>query len=283
MGIAFSSGWQAGLEVTLEGKQGLTRMAHLRHWGPLRVQRPFYPDNDNHECHLYLLHPPGGMVTGDVIQMDIAVENGAHGLLTTPSAGKIYRGNHSDVSQKQDVVCRVKGKSYLEWMPQETIVFDGARGNLSLRVELESGSNCCLWDIVCLGRPASGEAFADGYLRQKLELLVDGTLMYSESNRFEGGSDFLSARWGLAGMPVSGTLLVSVDVSEDQLTMLRERTGMLCVDGEKTVLSNVDGLLAARYLGKSAEHCKKIFTACWRELRPLMTGKDIIEPRIWRT
>lgn len=283
MGIAQFAGWQAGLEVALRRKQGATRMSHLRHWGPLRVQRPFYPGEDEHECHLYLLHPPGGMVTGDVIQMDISLADEAHCLLTTPSAGKIYRGNQSEVSQRQDIVCRVKGRSYLEWMPQETIVFNGARGNLTLRVELASASQCCLWDIVCLGRPASGERFDEGYLRQKLELVVDGDLLYSESNRFEGGSEFLGARWGLAGRPVSGTLLVSVAVADEQLALLREQVQRLCSQDEIAVLSSFDGLLAVRYAGHSAERCKKIFTTCWRALRPLITGKDIIEPRIWRT
>lgn len=283
MGIAFCSGWQAGLEIALGGRQGATRLTHLRHWGPLRVQRPFYPGLDDHECHLYLLHPPGGMVTGDVIQMDIALNDGAHGLLTTPSAGKIYRGNQSTVSQKQQVICRVSGDSYLEWMPQETIVFDGARGNLSLRVDLEAGSDCCLWDIVCLGRPASGEKFTEGYLRQRLELVVDDVLVYSESNRFIGGSEFLNARWGLAGLPVSGTLLVSVSLDESNLAELRELVQGTCGETEKAVLSNFDDILAIRYLGPSAEHCKRIFTACWRRLRPLIRGKEVIEPRIWST
>lgn len=285
MGNAFAVGWRAGLELELCRRQGVTRLTHTRHWGPLRVQRPFYPGSGSgsDECHIYVLHPPGGMVTGDSLQMDIRLVEGAHGLLTTPSAGKIYRGNSTEVGQRQNVVCLVTGGSCLEWLPQETIVFDGARGELSLHVALDDDSTCCLWDIVCLGRPASGEAFASGYLRQRLELVRNGVPLYSESNRFAGGSDMLAARWGLAGYPVCGTFLVTVSLGEEMVAQLRAMLEAQCPETDLVALSDLGGVLAIRYLGMSAEHCKQLFTACWRTLRPLVRGVAVVEPRIWRT
>jgi urease accessory protein len=283
MGVAFSPGWQAGLEVAMRRRSGTTRMTHLRHWGPLRIQRPFYPGNDGEECHLYLLHPPGGMVTGDQLLMDIALDDCAHGLLTTPSAGKIYRGNQSEVRQQQVVRCRVSGSSYLEWLPQETIVFDGARGELDLQVNLDDDANCCLWDIVCLGRPASLESFGSGFLRQRLQVERSGVPLYRESNLFEGGSSLLNEPWGLDGHPVSGTLLATVKSGDIDLDSIREQLAALCQPGDAVAISDLGDLVAVRFIGASVAHCKMLFIACWKQFRMAMTGKDINEPRIWYT
>ncbi|MFA5496254.1 MAG: urease accessory protein UreD [Porticoccaceae bacterium] len=288
LGARLAPGWDAGLEIELARRHGCTRMVHMRHWGPLRVQRPFHPDGRGEggsgECHLYLLHPPGGMVTGDRLAIDIALRDDAHGLLTTPSAGKIYRGNASAVPQVQTVNCRVGGDSYLEWLPQETIVFDGARGEIVTRVALEGGARCGIWDIVCLGRPASGERFTAGYLTQTLELTRAGRPLYRERNHFAGGSDLLAAPWGLGGGSVTGTFLLTLGLSREPLAALREYlAGLSGGEGGQVAISDLDGLLAIRYLGHSAEQCRRIFSAAWRRLRPAMCGREAIEPRIWRT
>ncbi|MCK9503137.1 MAG: urease accessory protein UreD [Porticoccaceae bacterium] len=287
MGSAFTPGWQAGLELSLRQRHNLTRLTHARHWGPLRVQRPFYPglgtSEGSGECHLYLLHPPGGMVSGDCLQMNIDLAENAHGLLTTPSAGKIYRGNHTDARQKQEVSCRVGDGSLLEWLPQETIVFDGARGELSLRVELDETSSCCLWDIVCLGRPASAEYFTQGFLRQRLALYRNNEPVYVESNHFVGGSALLAEPWGLGGRPVTGSFLVTASIDSEILAALQGLALSYSVDNDMAAVSCVDGLVVIRYLGGSVERCKELFIDCWQQLRPLVRNLAAIEPRIWRT
>ncbi|MGD9660477.1 MAG: urease accessory protein UreD [Porticoccaceae bacterium] len=287
MGSAFTPGWQAGLELSLRRRHNLSRLTHARHWGPLRVQRPFYPGlgtvENSGECHLYLLHPPGGMVSGDCLQIDIDLAEGAHGLLTTPSAGKIYRGNHTEARQKQQVHCRVAENSFLEWLPQETIVFDGARGELSLRVDLDETSSCCLWDIVCMGRPASAECFTQGVLRQRLALYRNTEPVYVENNHFAGGSDLLAEPWGLAGRPVTGSFLVTAPIDNDNLAALQELVLSYSVANDMAAVTHVDGLVIIRYLGDSAERCKQLFIRCWQQLRPLVRGVPALEPRIWRT
>src|SRR5690606_4073114 len=120
-------GWDAGLEIALAPPGGCTRLGDSRPSGPMGGERPCRPPGlDGGECHLYLLHPPGGMVTGDRLAIAITLADGARCLATTPAAGKIYRGNHSAVPQIQTVHCQVDGASCLEWLPQETILFDGA-------------------------------------------------------------------------------------------------------------------------------------------------------------
>ncbi len=88
------------------------------------VQRPFYPEGGT--CHVYLLHPPGGVVGGDQLELQVQSEPGSHALITTPAATKFYRaGPHPHSLLQQNLQVR---DATLEWLPQETIVFDGAEG-----------------------------------------------------------------------------------------------------------------------------------------------------------
>src|SRR5579871_939337 len=89
-------GWQARLELRFEASQGRTGLTHCRHSGPLQVQRAFFPEQGAagaaaaEPCHIYVLHPPGGLVSGDGLQIDVECHPRAHALLTTPAAGKFY-------------------------------------------------------------------------------------------------------------------------------------------------------------------------------------------------
>lgn len=273
--------WQARLDLTLERRAGRTVLGHCRHSGPLRVQRPFYPAAPG-ECHLYLLHPPGGMVTGDSLDISIKVEAGAHGLLTTPSAGKIYRGDRSDTGQHQRLHCVVSKEAILEWLPQETIVFDGARGEGAVKIDLQEGARFCAWDIVCLGRPASGERFTSGYFRQDLQVFRNAVPLYIERNRFQGGSLLLESPWGLHGQPVAGTLVAGVDLTGQQLDAYRQQL-MAAATGDLVALSAFDGLVVCRYLGASTAKCRDLFTHLWQDLRPELAGIPATIPRIWHT
>src|SRR6185436_3067379 len=128
-----SGGWQAALELGFAAEHGATRLARRAHRGPLVVQRPFLPEGPG-VCHVYVLHPPGGLVGGDELTLDVDVATGAHALVTTPAASKVYRTNGAAVRQVQRL--RVAGGATLEWLPQEAIIYDGARASLETRVEL---------------------------------------------------------------------------------------------------------------------------------------------------
>ena len=89
MAEAGPAGWVARLALRFEQRAGRTVLAHRSHEGPLAVQKPFYPEGD--VCHVYLLHPPGGVVGGDRLTIEIEVASDAHAVITTPAAGKFYR------------------------------------------------------------------------------------------------------------------------------------------------------------------------------------------------
>jgi urease accessory protein len=179
------------------------------------------------------------------------------------------------------VRCNVSGGSCLEWLPQETIIFDGARGQNRVRVDMDESGRCAVWDIVCLGRPASDETFEAGYLRQGMEIYRADQPVYLENNLFSGGGELLQAPWGLRGCPVAGTFVITLAIEEQQLSELRNR--IVATENEWFALSDLDGLLVARYLGHSTAQCRKVFTELWRALRPDLVGVSACEPRIWHT
>lgn len=275
-----AAGWQARLRLgfALDPRTRRTLLTQRRHEGPLQVQRPFYPEGDG-ACHVYILHPPGGVVGGDGLELDVTLATGAQVLLTTPSANRFYRSAGPVARQTQRLV--VAAGAALEWLPQETIVFDGARAQSLTRVELTGDARFLGWEILCLGRPAAGEAFTHGIFLQGVELWRDGLPLVLEKGRFHGGETLLTARWGLAGQPVTGALLGALQDPEAVAAIRAdwgEPTGM-----EWFGVTQLDGALLCRYLGPDAARARQLFSRAWRILRPALLGKAPHIPRIWRT
>lgn len=269
--------WQARLELGFDRRGDATILAHRHHFGPLRVQKPFYPEGPG-VCHTLLLHPPAGIAGGDDLEISAVVPDGAHALLTTPGAGKWYRSSGPWASQKLGF--EVGAGGMLEWLPQETIVFDGARARMQVEVELAGDAGFIGWEVLCLGRRASGERFESGAMRMSTKIARDGKPVWLERGMLEGG--LLDSTVGLAGYSVSATLLAtgkSLDAA--LLAACRE----LVPADERALhgLSLLPDMLVARYLGHSSEAARSWFMALWRLLRPAMTGLDAHPPRIWNT
>jgi urease accessory protein len=274
------TGWEASLRLSFV-RDGARSTLHERvHSGPLRVQRPFYPEGSG-VCHVYLLHPPGGLVGGDRLAIDVSVEAGAHALLTTPAAGKVYRSAGERASQRQ--VLRVAAGACLEWLPQETIVYDAARAELSTRVELTGDARFIGWEILCMGRPASHERFTRGELRQSIEIVRDEHLRYLERGAYEGGSEVLDAAWGLGGRPIVGTFMCAALGASACVAAARAIAAQSTWSPALAAVSGWDDLLVARYLGPSAEQARALFSALWRVVRPALMDCRVSEPRIWQT
>jgi len=272
------AGWVARLELGFRARDARTVLASRRHVGPLQVQRPFYPDGER-ACHVYILHPPGGVVGGDSLTIDAGVERGAHALLTTPAAGKLYRSDGANAQLTQEL--KVADGAWLEWLPQETIAFDGARATSETRVTLTGTAGFIGWEILCLGRPAADEIYAHGEFMQRFEIWRDGAPLWWERNALAGGAPVLHAPWGLADRSVVATL-VAVGRAPGVLPALRELLNAEHDDGEFSV-SQLRDVLVCRYLGNSAEQARAGFIAAWRLLRPALWGIDASPPRIWAT
>lgn len=276
---AVAPGWAARLELGFRARGTHTVLSHRRHVGPLQVQRPFYPDGER-ACHVYILHPPGGVVGGDTLAIDARVERGAHALLTTPAAGKFYRSAGAHAQLEQQLV--VDDQAWLEWLPQETIVFDGARAASRTRVTLTGAAGFIGWEILCLGRPAAGEAYTHGAFVQRFELWRDGAPLWWERNALRGAAPALRAPWGLAGKSVVATL-VAVGRAARALPALRACLNSMEPGAGEFGVSQLRDVLVCRYLGNSAEQARAGFIAAWRLLRPALWNIAAIPPRIWST
>ena len=128
--------WSAALRLRLApNAQACTRLVHNQHSGPLRVQRLLYPEGPN-PAHALLLHPPGGIAGGDLLDLNIELSAGARALVTTPGASKWYHGERG--AARQLVHLKLAEDACLEWLPQEAIVFDAADASQELRIDLST-------------------------------------------------------------------------------------------------------------------------------------------------
>lgn len=269
-----AAGWQAELRLSYAAEDGKTILAENNHFGPLRVQRPLYPEDE--VCHTCILHPPGGLVGGDSLRLELAVGPLAHALVTTPGASKFYRSGGRAASQQQRLA--VQG-GILEWFPQETIVFPGADAEIATEVWLDKEARFIGWEILCLGLPTKKEAFDRGRLHSSLTVYRDGRPLFLDRLRVAGRDDLHSAV-GLRGYPVTGCF-VATGVRREQLAELR---GLLpdaagCLIG----LTLMGELLVVRYLGESTFTAREIFQKLWTGLRPHFIGRTACPPRIWST
>ena len=278
--IAADQGWRARLELGFARREERTVMVRNRNLGPLRVQRPFYPAPG--ECQVYVLHPPGGLVVGDRLDLHIDCGVDARVLLTTPGAGRVYRGGEAQRPQTFAVHLRVAADAHCEWLPQENILFDGAWAENRVRVDLAPGAHYTGWDITCLGRPAAGETFTRGRLDQRLWLWRNDQPLLGEHTRIGGGNPQLSAPWGLAGRPVFGSLVTTLRHPR-AVGRLRE---VLAGTGSGDLLAAVTELpelLIVRARAGCATRLRGLFIALWQELRRLQYDTEPATPRIWAT
>lgn len=276
---AQSEGWQAGIDIELVNFDGHTRMGRTRHYGPLRIQRPFWPEGKD-LTHLYILHPPGGLVAGDELTQCFKAQKGAAGLITTPAAGKVYFNGNGRL-QKQLTQLSIQDDASLEWLPQETILFNGAVTELNTTVELEGSGRYAGWDIICLGRKASGESFLQGEVTQNLLLQRDGRPLYRERLHLKAGSPLQNSLLGLNGHHVYGTFLLTLNESPDCDVLqawLEEENWQ-----NQLAITWRAGVMIARYLGDSPEQARNVFTALWQKLRPQFNNRPVCQPRIWNT
>ncbi|OWW21530.1 urease accessory protein UreD [Noviherbaspirillum denitrificans] len=267
--------WQAWLALGFGRYDDTTRLVERSHYGPLRVQKPLYPEGSD-ICHAIVVHPPGGVVGGDQLDIHACVGQQANAFITTPGAAKWYKAN-GRVS-RQSVHLNVRDAGSLEWLPQETIFFDAAEVELDIVVELGSEASYIGCDILCFGRTASGEIFSSGRVAQRTSIRRDGKLVWFEQG--EQRADAISSTLGMAGKTVCATLVgVGKPLPSGAVHAIREA----CATDGTFGVTQMKSVVVARYLGDSSETAKQLMTAAWRILRPLLTGRDAVVPRIWNT
>ena len=271
--------WQARLALGFERRGDGTILARREHHGPLRIQKPLYPEGPE-LCHAIVLHPPAGIAGGDQLRIGIQADAGAQILLTTPGAGKWYRSAGAIAEQIMSIKVGVGGTA--EWLPQESIIYDGAEARMRTVVDLAEGARYLGVETICLGRRASGETFEHGSLRLATDIRIAGQLVWHERGRIDGGSSLLHSSIGLAGYSVCSTVLVA-GVATPAETLAACRAASSCEADAQWGVSALPQVFVARYLGHSAEAARAWFIQLWQHIRPVFIGREMAIPRIWNT
>ena len=184
--------WQASLKLDyrLEATRTVARHAHI---GPLRILQSLYPEGDA-VCHNVLVHPPGGLVGGDTLDIHVTAGATAHGLITTPGATRFYRSEGETALQRTQIT--LADQARLEWLPLEAICYNQCRAENHLSVALAPQAEFMGWDVTALGLPHAGQPFEQGHFLQHIE--VPG--VWLERGRIDAEDDrLINGPLGLAG------------------------------------------------------------------------------------
>jgi urease accessory protein len=274
--------WHARLSLnyTLDGERTI---AHDRHDGPLRVLQRLYPEGPR-VCHHVLVHPPGGIVGGDVLALDASLAEGCHALITTPGATRFYRS--AGDTAVQSTQARLSPGARLEWLPLETIAHSGSLAENRARFELAGDAEMIGWDLLALGLPASGQAYERGRYLQQIELPG----VWLERGLIDAADErLMDSPLGLAGQRVLGTLWfargtpLQPGLRDALLDAARDLCSKDALDPMTGSTSPHGEIVLMRVLSARVEPAMRLLSQVWAAWRQLAWQIDACAPRVWRT
>lgn len=278
---AISKSWHGKLDLEFANREAKTILSRSLVQAPLKVQRPFYPEGDA-VCHSVMLHTAGGIVGGDRLSITAQLQPQTQALITSAAATKVYRSNGKEA--RQLIQLQIGPNACLEWVPQETIVFDGALYRQHLKVNLAANATWLGWDITRLGRTARNERFASGEWHSRTEVWQNHQLIWVDPQWILGGSDMIDSLHGLAGCPVIGSLaFVGQVVSRELVEKVRlqwEAVQPNFTSAQVGVTRLPLGLLC-RYRGHSTAAARQWFISVWQLVRQEYLKRSICIPRVW--
>lgn len=283
---ADQKGWQGTLHLVF-GRQGpKTCVLQAQTQAPLKVQRPFYPEGDR-GCHSVIVHTAGGMVGGDRLQLELTAQPAAQALITTAAASKIYRSNGA--TAQQHIKLAIAPAAWLEWLPQETIVFAGADYAQTLHIDLAPGGVWLGWEITRLGRTARGERFTTGHWRSRTEVWQAGQPLWIDRQWLPGQDTVWHSPHGLWNCPVVGSLaFLGPAVDPEVVQHARDRWAEVAPPPSPNQaiteigVSRLQSGLICRYRGHSTTLARQWFGAVWHLLRCQYGDRPACPPRVWQ-
>ncbi|MDX1347690.1 MAG: urease accessory protein UreD [Thiomicrorhabdus chilensis] len=273
-----TTGWKGFLSFSFVEVNDKTVVKDKKHFGPLVLQRPYYQEKDRPS--VLVLHPPGGVVGGDSLELNVSFQPRSKGMVSTPAATKFYRSDGRLAIQNQTI--NLSENVEVEWLPQETLFFNQSVVRNSLKLVLDRpGNKFIAWDIVGLGRPLSGEGFELGELHQSFEVWVEDRLVFVDRLKISPQSAVLNSDSALAGHSLFATALFYQDDPSEQkrlLEMLQAVKWPLAVG-----VTQLDSLVVMRVLASELDEIKQVLFDAWKIARPVVFDVPVVKPRIWNT
>jgi urease accessory protein len=274
--------WQANLQLDYRFDAPRTVLRH-QHDGPLRILKSLYPEGDR-ICHNVVVHPPGGLVGGDTLDIKIHVGSGAHGLVSTPGATRFYASDDG-LATTQHVALTLEADARLEWLPLEAIAYPGCQAHNSLHATLAEGAELLAWDVTALGLPNARQPFTHGCFSQRLELPG----LWLERARIDAtDTRLLDSPLGLNGQRCVGTLMLAggSPFGRERREGLLEaaRSALPSMDGDVKAGATCpnDRVLVVRAVAPVVEPLMTCLQTVWASLRPVAWGLSAQAPRIWQ-
>ena len=272
--------WRADLKLdyTLESQRTVARYLHQ---GPLRILQSLYPEGDQ-ICHNVLVHPPGGLVGGDTLDIQVSVAEGAHALVSTPSATRFYKSGGQ--AALQQVTATLAPGARLEWLPLEAIAYNDCEATNRAIFNLTPTAELMAWDVTALGLPSSDMAFTKGHFQQHLE--IPG--VWLERGNLRGDDTrWLNSQLGLAGQKCLASLVFAsgrniepqraaqaLEAAREVLEAhpLRLQAGVTCAHPQVIVL---------RVMSPLVEPSMDLLKQVWAVWRHTLWALPSTPPRIW--
>ncbi|QXZ09102.1 urease accessory protein UreD [Comamonas sp. Y33R10-2] len=272
--------WNAKLALNYTHQADKTSV-HFTHDGPLRILKSLYPEGHS-ICHNVLVHPPGGLVGGDVLDIDVHVSEGAHALITTPGATRFYKSNGQRALQRTKL--HLEKGSRLEWLPLEAIAYNACDAMNHLEFELQEGAQLLTWDVTALGLPLAAQPYVSGSFEQHMEW----PNRFLERGVVNAHDDFLlNGDLGLAGHRCLGSLIFAsgTPITRQQRETLLEGTHELLSAGPAGVFSGVtspnENMLILRGVSPVVEPVMMLWKTVWDFWRKELWKLQGATPRIW--
>ena len=274
--------WHAKLDIDYQVESNRTVARHL-HTGPLRVLQSLYPEGDA-ICHNVLVHPPGGLVGGDTLDISVTASGQAHGLITTPGATRFYRSAGELAVQQTHLT--LQDQARLEWLPLEAICYNHCLAENRLTVNLAPKAEFMGWDVTALGLPSASLPFEQGSFLQHIE--VPG--VWLERGRIDATDvRLMNGPLGLAGLRCMASLFFVVGEALDRNRReaglelareliaahpLRHTAGATCPNGQ---------VMVVRVLSPLVESAVNLLRQVWLAWRAHFWQLQGPMPRIWAT
>jgi urease accessory protein len=274
--------WHAQLQLDYR-LEGARTVARHQHEGPLRLLQSLYPEGEA-LCHNVLVHPPGGLVGGDTLDLHITAEGGAHGLITTPGATRFYRSSGSPAVQRTHI--RLSDQARLEWLPMEAIAYNDCLAENHLTLDLAPQAEFMGWDVTAFGLPLANQPFEQGQFLQHIEVpgvwLERGLLKADDARLMNGPLGLAGARCMASLFFVAGSKLDKAR-KEQALELARNLIAAHGLSATAGATSPNPQVLVVRCLAPVVEPAMGLLRQIWGAWRAQLwrCGQNV--PRLWST